>query len=389
MTRFPETFAPLIAHIRRMLMSAILVAAALPLTAQTPVAQTATLPGDGVKSLASLATQDVDEINPLQSVEESNQAYGTTAYSEAPDLSTSDDTVIGPLHPIVTLTNASYSTAGVALRNRGAGNISISGLVGAPRLTFLYWAVITMGAPLAPDRTIQIQRLDPVPASALVNVNGSVIGVGPAPCWGPQGSIITVFRAVVPPAVATGNGSYQLTMLPGAGGKVNGADPWIGAPVLPLLEGASLVMIGKGVGKVSVFDAGLAGKTFAPNPNPFNYVLALPVAAIPGKRMLLDNIGADGQHVDGASREAVTSFSDETTTINGFPIAGPGSDYVDSDWNGSSGLPVPELWDDTGHNITIVSQDTSGPVVNLNIKIHSALGPADCLTPVANIVEED
>jgi hypothetical protein len=25
----------------------------------------------------------------------------------------------------------------------------------------------------------------------------------------------------------------------------------------------------------------------------------------------------------------------------------------------------------------------------LNIKIHSALGPADCLTPVANIVEED
>jgi hypothetical protein len=113
------------------------------------------------------------------------------------------------------------------------------------------------------------------------------------------------------------------------------------------------------------------------------------VAATPGKRMLLDNIGADGQHVDGASRDAVASFSDEATTINGFPIAGPGSDYVDSDWNGSSGLPVPEFWDDTGHNITIVSQDTAGPVLNLNIKIHSALGPADCLTPVANIVEED
>lgn len=42
----------LIAHIRRMLMSAILVAAVLPLTAQTPVAQTATLPGHVVRSLA-------------------------------------------------------------------------------------------------------------------------------------------------------------------------------------------------------------------------------------------------------------------------------------------------------------------------------------------------
>ena len=389
MTRSPETSAPLIAHIRHMLTSAILVAAVLPLTAQTPVAQTATLPDQAAKSPANLAAQDADELNPTQADQEPNQAYGTTAYREAPDLSATDDVVLGPLHPIVTLKDASYSTGGVALRNRGAGNIGISGLVGTPRLTFLYWAVITKGAPAAADRTIQIQRLDPVPASALENVNGVVVGVGPAPCWGPQGSIITVFRAVVPPAVATGNGSYQLTMLPGAGGKVNGSDPWIGAPVLPLLEGASLVMIGKGVGTVSVFDDGLAGKTFRPNPAAFNYVLALPVAATPGKRMLLDNIGADGQHVDGASRDAVTSFSDETTTINGFPIAGPGSDYVDSDWNGSSGLPVPELWDDTGHNITIVSQDTSGPLVDLNIKVHSALGPADCLTPVANIVEED
>jgi hypothetical protein len=45
MTPFSATLAPLVAHIRRMLMSAILVAAVLPLSAQTPVAQTATLPG--------------------------------------------------------------------------------------------------------------------------------------------------------------------------------------------------------------------------------------------------------------------------------------------------------------------------------------------------------
>lgn len=53
MNRFPANFAPMISHIRRMLMSAIFFAAILPLTAQTPVAQTATLPGHVIKSLAN------------------------------------------------------------------------------------------------------------------------------------------------------------------------------------------------------------------------------------------------------------------------------------------------------------------------------------------------
>src|SRR5579863_4147239 len=53
MNCFPANLAPLISHTRRMLMSAIFVAAVLPLTAQTPVAQTATLPGHVIKSLAN------------------------------------------------------------------------------------------------------------------------------------------------------------------------------------------------------------------------------------------------------------------------------------------------------------------------------------------------
>ena len=139
------------------------------------------------------------------------------------------------------------------------------------------------------------------------------------------------------PAVATGNGSYQVTLNPGAGGLINGADPWTAPPVFPLWEGASLVMVGNGVGTVSVYDAGLAGNTFAPNP-PFNYTLVLPVAA-PGVRTLFDNIGADGQHVLGVSRKASQHQSDETTTINGFLTAGPGSKYTDSDWNGARLCP--------------------------------------------------
>jgi hypothetical protein len=333
-----------------------------------------------------LLAQDADDAASAQAAAGYNQSYGTTDYREAPDLSTVAVSVSAK--PIVIEQKASYATAGVSLRNRGAGNINISGLVGAPRVTLLYWAVITVGNPLAPDRTVNIQRLFPG-ASPVAAVPGAVVGQGPAPCWGPQGAVITVFRGVVPAAVASGNGSYQLTMLPGASGKVDGSDPWLGVPILPLLEGASLVMVGDGVGTVSVFDIGLSGKTFAPNPTPFTYTLNLPVVPS-GRRMLFDNIGADGQHVAVANRLDVLSYSDETTTINGFPIAGPGSDYVDSDWNGSSGLPLPELWDDTGHDITIASQDPAGgPAPILNIVIKSPLGPTDCLTPIANVVEED
>ena len=332
--------------------------------------------------LAIAATLSLAQTVFGQSIDESRMAYGTTAYSEAPDPNAA--AVLGPLNPTVVIRLSSYATAGVALRNRGAGNISVSGLVGVPKVTFIYWTVITVGPVPPPATAIQIQRLYPLPASPVVVLPGAVVGAGPAPCWGPAGSRITVFRAVVPPVVSNGNGSYQVTLLPGAQGLVNGADPWVGAPVLPLWDGASLVMIGNGVGTVSVFDAGLAGHTFVPNP-PFNYILNLPVAA-PGLRTLIDNIGADGQHVLGASRKDLAAQSDETTFINGPPVAGPGSNNIDSDWNGSSGLPVPELWDDTGHDITFV---TPGGTKLLNIVINSPLAPADCLTPVANVVEED
>jgi hypothetical protein len=338
-------------------------------------------------NLSAQSAEPIQDATTIQTIDVDRQSYGTTAYSEAPDAVVgAAGNVIGPLKPIFVGKKSSYATGGVALRNRGAGNISISGLVGAPRLTLIYWTVISVGAPVAPSNQIQVERLYPLPAAAPVVLKGAQVGVGPAPCWGPRNAIITVFRAVVPAAISgPGNGSYQITLLKGAQGLMDGSDPWAAAPVLPLWDGASMVMIGNGVGTVSIYDAGLAGKTFAPNPNPFNYILALPVVP-PGKRLLLDNIGADGQHVNGASRLAQQSMSDETTTINGFSIAGPGSPYVDSDWNGSSGLPVPELWDDTGHDITMVSQDGQ---LNLNISIFSALGPADCLTPVVNVVEED
>ena len=70
---------------------------------------------------------------------------------------------MAPIKPIVVIAKSSYATGGVGLRNRGAGNISVSGLVGAPKLTFIYWAVISVGAPPAPATSINVQRLYPIP----------------------------------------------------------------------------------------------------------------------------------------------------------------------------------------------------------------------------------
>jgi hypothetical protein len=71
MTPFPATLAPLISHIRRMLMSAIFVAAVLPLTAQTPGAQTATLPGHvlGILPKATHLSRDPERENDIVTAE--------------------------------------------------------------------------------------------------------------------------------------------------------------------------------------------------------------------------------------------------------------------------------------------------------------------------------
>ena len=289
---------------------------------------------------------------------------------------------LGNIQPFRVFKNASYGTGGVALRNRGAGGISISGVFAPVQAAYVYWAVLQ---PNAAASRILVKRLFPG-AAGPANLPGVVVGVGPAPCPWP-GANITVFRAQIPLGIAVGNGLYEVSLLAGAAGAVNGSDPWIPPIALPLWDGASIVMVGAPSpvappGLVSIYDRGLAGNTFVSGGG-LAYNLILPVPT-PGKRTLIDNIGADGKHTFGASRLAVPAFTSETTTIGGPAFSGPGSVYWDSDWNGSSGLPVPELWDDTGHDITALG----AAVPNLPVTV-SQPGGGDCLTPVVNVVEED
>ena len=149
--------------------------------------------------------------------------------------------------------------------------------------------------------------------------------------------------------------------------------------VFQLGEGASLVIVtSNGSHTVSIYDSGIAGLTsIASN---VEYVLNLP-SATSGGQVLWDTIGSDGQ--TGSSRTDDTS-SLETTTINGFPVAGAGIGAAnpDSDWNGSAAFPLPELWDDKGHDI---SGAAPGGTTSLDVLFTSQY---DCFNVVANVVAQ-
>jgi hypothetical protein len=221
------------------------------------------------------------------------------------------------------------------------------------------------------------------PAGASETITGTLVAKGPSPCWG--GDRVSVFRGTVPIGDVPGNGSYQVAFTEaGASGSTAGEDPWTAA-TLPLLEGASLVVVGTGTGQVSIFDKGISARTFGlrADPETFKYTLNLPTATT-GNQVLFENIGADGQI--GASRSvSVPDITAKKTEINGFVEAGPypGLSSVidfDSDWNGNAAAPLPRLWDDVGHDIT-----NAAPAGTTSLAV-SVTTHLDCLTPVANVV---
>ncbi len=133
------------------------------------------------------------------------------------------------------------------------------------------------------------------------------------------------------------------------------------------------MVIGTGTQTVSVFDY-FAWETNGPS---FPYTLTLPAPT--GSVTTMDSFGADGQA--GSSRTANNSTSKETMFVNAVQISGSGSAYdTDSDWNGNSGDPLPQLWDDTGHTISPAAP--AGTSI-LKVVINN---PNDCLIPVGNVV---
>ena len=279
------------------------------------------------------------------------------------------------VEPYKTYEKASYGTGGVALRNRGRGVLHVSGVTGPVQDAYLYWAILFKTAPATCFSHVLLRPITfPLFDFVEIPLTGTLLGISADPAWGSTGG--AVYRAQVPKWIAQGNGAYEVTLARGSSGLTDGEDPWDGDVVFPLAEGASLVIIGTGNYTVGIYDTGFTATEFCSTT--LTYTLNLP--ALYTSDALWDNIGADGQ--TGHSRDATATVSLETTVINTVKISGPGALDNDSDWNGSSGFPLPQLWDDTGHDISAAFAGDPAPTT----AAISFTSNGDCLVTVANVL---
>lgn len=286
--------------------------------------------------------------------------------------------IAAPVSPALTIANAQYASAGVALRNRTSGAIQISGIAGPVKRAYLYWAFLYRST--TPPATQSIGFCpSTATSSACSTKTGTLLATGADTCWGSSG--VAVYRADVTSSVA-GNGLFLVTLGAGASASNSGADPWTSV-TFPAAEGASLVVVGTGAKTVSVYDRGLSGATFFGSTS---YTLNVP-GGVKKTPVLWDNIGADGQ--TGSGRLVGFGVAKEKTYINGVQIAGPGVDttvngVTGSDWDGGVGSPLPQLWDDTGHSLPTAAANVGASA--LAVRVSSAGASFDCVTPIANVI---
>jgi hypothetical protein len=192
------------------------------------------------------------------------------------------------------------------------------------------------------------------------------------PCWGMAGnhSYAADVTAFIPGGGAL-NQDYQVVLPFDASTSTTGQNPW--APVEPnqklRVEGATLVVVYRNqdsTGSVYIYDA-FSDAMFSGSA--LFTLVHVPLAA----RGRFTMMGADGQRGTGHDN----SLSNELTFFNGTQIAGP--PVASSDWDGSDGWPLVQLWDTHTHEVTL-----SGSVSQVK---YQASG--DCLVPVAFVIDAD
>lgn len=282
------------------------------------------------------------------------------------------------IEPSATYTNAAHVANGASLRDSGSATIRLRGMPSDAKViaAWLYWDFTSLAAPTYAQSNVIFSKEGRF-VNPFVKLYGTAIGSGGDPCW--FGGSNFAFRANVTRWVY-GNGDYIVTLLPGASSSTDGSSPWgPTAPVTgPLAEGVSIVAIYTSslepTGTVLVYDSGLAGDEFSGG----NFSYNLDAVPTPPELFtsIFTEIGADGQIGNGVT--AISTLSNETTALDSTLIAGPGSTINDSDWNGTDGVPLNQLWDTHSH-------DVSGLLVaGLNNVTISA--GVDCLIPIANVL---
>ena len=270
------------------------------------------------------------------------------------------------VEPTRTFEYADHVANGVAIRNRTAGTIHLRG---APVPSKVLAALLYFNFS---DGSRDGQRIVPV----LFNSNRVVArktGDHDDPCWGMTGNHSYV--ADVTQLVPIGgdlNQDYQVVLEFNAETSTTGQNPFLTPEPSQKVrtEGATLVVVYRTkdtTGPVFVYEA-LNNSMFS---GTAQFDLLHPNLANFGRFTM---VGADGQR--GFSGYDNIG-SNELTFFDGNQIAGP--PIASSDWDGSAGWPLPQLWDTHTHYVKL-----DGSISSVR---YQASG--DCLVPVAFVIDAD
>ena len=260
---------------------------------------------------------------------------------------------------------ADHVANGIAMRNRTSGTIHLRAVPKGSQvvLSLLYWNISDGNA----------TGKDSMP----ILFNGNLIigrktADNPDPCWGLVGNHsyvgdVTQFTN----QTGTPNQDYHVVMVFDETTVTSGENPWTTGSGPINAEGATLIVVYQGPntsGSLAIYDK-LSGTTFT---NTFNATLTNPGFLSPGQPDLFTMVGADGQLGGGYS----ISLTNELSFFNGNQIAGP--PVTNSDWDGSDGWPLVQLWDTHTHEVKI-----GGAVSRIAYQTNG-----DCLVPVAFVLDD-
>jgi len=253
-----------------------------------------------------------------------------------------------------------YVAAGVGLRNRGFGTISVTGIPSGATVvrSYLFWTILN------PTQTAALPR----GAINSAGITGTLVGTGVDPCWNATAG--WSYRADVT-SIVKGNGSYNLTGF--ASGQTNGADPSNGS-ALPMAEGASLVVVFEKLAtatsraypltRVQIYN-GYQEEQGAGSTLTASWGVA---ATNPVPQVLTTFIGGDGQ----------SNFTEPASTFNGAAV--PAADWDGTDPQARPGFSIGNLWDtDTASVGSQVRAGDTGATIRVT-------GGSDCLVWVAQVI---
>lgn len=344
-----------------------------------------------VGSVATARGSDRDSRPPLHALQGGKVVESDTS-SEIENL--------GPISPgqddaggDLVFENARVVISGVPLRDCQMGGININGIPRGSTVqrAYLYWTWACLDESVeGMHDTVTFGRFFPPPRSFDLKRQGTMVGQGANPCWCGDSFQNVTFRADVTDIVSEiGAGYYGIILAEGAPGSNNYSDAWAGSlfpgcepeAEPPLIDGATLVVVYTSNcepnGRVTLYDNGLTGHMFTPIPG-ITFDLVHDAAQGNAARIVMAN--ADGQV--GLGYGDTFGFTNEKTLVNGAAIAGPGSMYNDSHWNGSNGQPLPQLFDIVGQDLDKGVIDQGALSTNVTIQSDGGPGLSDCVVPV-------